>query len=136
MPAFALFALFAAAAAPSQADSVIGQWSNPKGTVIVRTSRCGDAICGTVVKAAPSAQDAARAAGTTRLVGTRILNGFRPAGAGIWQGEAFVPDKGLTVPATMTRIGRDSLQIEGCSFGGYLCRQQIWHRVATGRRRG
>jgi uncharacterized protein (DUF2147 family) len=130
MPFFALYFLLAASA---PADSMIGQWSNPKGTVIVRTSRCGDAICGTVVKAAQSAQDVARAAGTPRLVGTRILIGFRPAGAGVWQGEAFVPDMGLTVPATMTRIGRDALQIEGCSFGGYLCKQQIWRRVA-GRR--
>jgi uncharacterized protein (DUF2147 family) len=64
------------------------------------------------------------------------LNGFRPAGPGIWQGEAFIPDRGLTVPATMTRIGRDALQIEGCSLAGYLCRKQVWRRVAARRGRG
>ncbi len=123
-------AMLAAAAAPAGADPVLGTWSNPKGNVAVRTARCGDAICGKVIRAAREAQQKARAAGTARLVGTRILSGFRAAGAGRWQGEAFVPDMGVTVTATMVLIGRDTLEIEGCGLGGYLCRKQVWRRIA------
>ena len=130
---YPLLAALFLAAAPAQAggDPVIGTWLNPKGTVTVRTARCGRAICGKVISAAPSAQEKARAAGTARLVGMEILSDFRPAGAGIWQGQAFIPDMGVTVPATMTQLGRDRLQIEGCGMGGYLCKQQIWTRVAA-----
>jgi uncharacterized protein (DUF2147 family) len=122
-------ALLAAGAAPARADPVLGTWSNPKGTVTVRIERCGAAICGKVVRASRSAQEDARAAGTPRLVGTQILRDFRPAGAGRWQGEAFVPDKALTVAATMVQVGRDALEIEGCALGGYLCRKQAWRRT-------
>ena len=129
---------FAAGGASASADPGLGTWINPKGTVVVRTARCGDAICGRVIKASREAQDKARAAGTTRLVGTQILTGFRAVGAGRWQGEAFVPDMGVTVTATMVQLGRDTLEIEGCSFGGYLCRKQVWRRTPAGkgRRRG
>lgn len=121
--------LLAASAAPASADPALGTWSNPKGTVTVRTARCGRAICGTVVSAAPAAREKARAAGTSNLIGTRIMLGFRPAGRNRWEGQAFIPDLGLTVPAAMILIGRDQIQIEGCSLGGYLCRNQVWHRV-------
>ena len=126
-----LIAILLAAAAPSAGDPALGTWSNPKGTVTVRTSRCGRAICGTVIAAAPAAREKARAAGTENLVGTRILSNFRPAGRGRWEGEAFVVDLGLTVPAVMTQLDRNALQIEGCSLGGYLCRNQVWHRVSA-----
>lgn len=126
-----LTALLLAAPAPASADPVLGTWLNPKGTVTVRTARCGRAICGKVISAAPSAQEKARAAGAGRLVGMEILSDFRPAGRGIWQGTAFIPDMGVTVPATMTQLSRDRLQIEGCGMGGYLCKQQVWTRVAA-----
>jgi uncharacterized protein (DUF2147 family) len=124
-----MIALLLAAAASSSADPALGTWSNPKGTVTVRTARCGRALCGTIVSASAVARDKARAAGTDNLVGTRIMDGFQPVAPGRWEGQAFVPDLGVTVPATMTLIGRDEIQIEGCSLGGYLCRNQVWHRV-------
>jgi uncharacterized protein (DUF2147 family) len=124
-------AFVASAAARPNADPAIGTWINPKGTVTVSIVRCGRAICGKVIAAAPSAQEAARAAGTAKLVGTEILHDLRPAGPGRWAGEAFIPDLGITAEATMTQLSRDELQIEGCRLGGYLCRRQVWHRVAA-----
>lgn len=129
-----ILAILLAAGSTASADPALGTWSNPKGTVTVRTSRCGRAICGTVVSASPAAREKARMAGTSNLVGTRIMEDFRPAGSNRWEGQAFIPDLGLRVPAVMTRIGRDEIQIEGCSLGGYLCRNQVWHRVAARRR--
>ena len=131
MLVFPLAATLLAGAGPAAPEPAIGTWINPKGTVVVKTERCGNAICGKVIRASPSAEEAARAGGTARLVGTRTLIGFRPAGRGRWEGEAFVPDMGVTVPATMVQIGRDALEIEGCSLGGYLCKKQLWRRVAA-----
>lgn len=128
-----LLAALAAAAHPAPAraaDAVVGTWMNRKGTVVVRTAHCGGGICGRVVWAAPAAQEAARAGGTERLVGTEVFHAMRPTGPGAWEGEVFVPDLGHTADATMALLGPSDLEINGCSFGGFLCKKQAWHKVA------
>jgi uncharacterized protein (DUF2147 family) len=125
-----LLAAMAAAAHPAP-DPVVGMWMNRKGTVVVRTGHCGASLCARVVWADPAAQEAARAGGTERLVGTDLFRGVRPAGPGAWQGEVFVPDMGETAEATITMTGPGELQIDGCRYGGLLCKQQFWHKVAA-----
>jgi uncharacterized protein (DUF2147 family) len=131
-----LLALAAAShSAHAPADPVIGNWMNPKGNVVVRTSHCGPAICATVVWADSSAIRAAEAGGTEHLVGAELFRDFRPVGRGEWQGQAFVPDIGRTVDSQMTQLDRDTLQFDGCAIGGLLCRKQVWHRTALPARR-
>lgn len=131
MISFLFAALLAAHPAPPRAaDPVIGTWMNRKGTVAVRTAHCGGGICGRVVWAAAAAQEAARAGGTDRLVGTEVFHEMRPTGPGAWEGEVFVPDLGQTADATMALIGPSNMEINGCSFGGFLCKKQEWHKVA------
>jgi uncharacterized protein (DUF2147 family) len=127
----AALAALAPAPSPSSDAAILGTWANPKGTIIVRTARCASGICGRVVWASPEAQEDARVAGVSSLVGTELLRGFRPVGAGRWQGEAFVPDLGGTFQSEMSLLGRNRLQIEGCRFGRLLCRQQVWQRRAA-----
>jgi uncharacterized protein (DUF2147 family) len=126
-----LLATMAAAAHPASADPVVGTWMNRKGTVAVRTAHCGASLCARIVWADPAAQDAARAGGTEHLVGTELFRGVRPSGPGMWEGEVFVPDMGETAEATITMTGPGELQIDGCRFGGLLCKQQFWHKIAA-----
>lgn len=107
-----------------------GQWKNPKGSVVVRLGPCGNAICGVVVDASEHAKDTARKGGTPHLVGTRILSGLRPSGAGIFRGRAFDPKRNIHAPATVRMIDRDALEIEGCAFLGLVCKEQRWTRVS------
>jgi uncharacterized protein (DUF2147 family) len=128
--------LAALAAAPHSgpargADPVIGTWMNAKGTVAVRTAHCGGGLCGRVVWAAPAAQEAARAGGTERLVGTLLFQDVRPVGPGAWGGEVFVPDLGTTADGNLTLLGPNTLEIDGCRLNGLLCRKQVWHKVAA-----
>lgn len=125
-------ALALAAVPAKPADPMIGTWMNRRETVAVQTSRCGPALCGRVVWAAPSAQEAAAAGGTPRLVGTMLMRNFRPAGQGLWQGEVFVPDLGQTAPADMTLVSPSEIEINGC-LGSLLCKRQVWHRAPTPR---
>lgn len=126
-------ALALAAAAPATpADPMIGTWMNRRETVAVQTTRCGPALCGRVIWAARSAQEAAAAGGTPRLVGTMLMRNFRPAGRGLWQGEVFVPDLGQTAAADMTLIGPGQIEINGC-LGSILCKRQVWHRAPAPR---
>jgi uncharacterized protein (DUF2147 family) len=132
-----LLAGLAAASHPVRpaADPVIGTWLNPKGNVVVRTAHCGPAICASVVWADQSAMRAAEAGGTAHLVGTELLRDFRPTGPGQWEGQAFVPDIGQTVDSQMVQTDHDSLRIDGCALGGFLCKKQVWHRTTVPPRR-
>jgi uncharacterized protein (DUF2147 family) len=96
MPAIAMTAAMAFAAASPSAGSIDGQWFNPQRTVLIRLAPCGEAMCGTVTWAAEQARQAARK-GADALVGARLLKDFRPSGNGHWRGTVFVPDLDLRV---------------------------------------
>jgi uncharacterized protein (DUF2147 family) len=129
MIAFLLAAAAAASPAPRAADPVIGTWMNRKGSVAVATRHCGRALCGRVVWASPEAQDKARAGGTDRLVGTELFRNLVPAAQGLWEGEVFVPDLGSSATAQLMLLDANSIEINGCQYGGMLCKKQEWHKV-------
>lgn len=125
--------VLSAAALPASAlaeQALTGQWKNPKGSVVVRLTPCGNAICGVVVNASDHAKDTARKGGTPNLVGTRILSGLRPAGDGSFKGQAFDPKRNIHAPATVRMVGPDALSVEGCAFLGLVCKEQRWTRVS------
>lgn len=125
--AAALLALAALSTAPPAA---LGTWRNPKNTLAVRTSPCDrGALCGAIIWAAPKALSDAKAAGVARLIGTQLLQDYRPVGHGSWRGRVFVPDMGKTFSSRITQTGPDQLTISGCLFAGLLCRSQVWRRV-------
>lgn len=121
-------ALGAPASASAQ-PSIEGRWANPKRNVIVEVERCGPAYCGTVSSANPKAKQVARKAGTSSLVGTRVLTGLKRQGNGVYKGRVFDPKRNLRVPATVRPVGPNTLMIEGCAIPGVLCKEQRWTRV-------
>ena len=125
---FILLAAATPALASAQA-SLEGQWKNARGSVVVRVSPCGNALCGIVVEASERAKAGARAGGTPNLIGTRILSGLRPAGDGTFKGQAFDPKRNVHASATVTVIGPDSLEVRGCAYL-FICKQQRWTRVS------
>jgi len=120
----ALFAMIAADPAPIE-----GRWKNPSGRVTVEIVACGEAYCGTVIAAAESAKADARRGGTTNLVGTQLMSGFKPAGASKWRGRMFVPDINHRSKAELRLIGADQLKVTGCMVGRMICKSQLWTRA-------
>ena len=129
LPLFA--GLLAAATLPHGAGAgIYGTWSNPGGSVIVRTAPCGGAVCGRVVWATPKArEDAARKGGVRQLLGLEVLRGYRPSGPHRWEGRAFVPDIGDEFASEMVQTGPNEIEVNGCRFGGLVCKKQVWHRA-------
>src|SRR6185295_7155967 len=75
----ALVALATAVPVTASAQaSIEGQWRNPKGSVVVHITPCGNVYCGTVIDASDRAKATARRGWTPHLIGTRILSGVRP----------------------------------------------------------
>jgi len=117
-------------AASAQA-AIEGHWVNPKGNVVVRVAPCGDAYCGTVIKASRHAQESARNGGTPHLIGTQILTGLRPNGDGTFKGRVFDPKRNIRAPATIRLEGENAITVKGCAIAGMLlCKEQRWTRVS------
>lgn len=107
-----------------------GLWINPAGSVAVRTRACGDRLCGWVAWANPSAQRDAQAAGIARLVGTELLENYRPDGPGRWSGTVFVPDMGRRFASQIESPSPGTLRVKGCILAGLICKSQLWTRIA------
>ena len=115
--------------AAAMRDMPIGLWENPKATLRVRTAPCGDALCGAIAAATPTAEADARDAGIDKLIGIELLKDYRSIGPDLWAGTVYVPDMGHSFSSRIERLSPDTLKISGCLIGGVLCKSQIWKRV-------
>ena len=125
-----LIASLVLVAAPAAAQSLEGRWANPKRSVIVKVDRCGTAYCGTVSWASQHNRDKVAENGR-QMVGARILTDLRPAGAGIYKGQAFEPKRNIRGSATVRQLGPNVMVVKGCAVLGLLCREQRWTRVTS-----
>jgi uncharacterized protein (DUF2147 family) len=128
--AASLMLAISAPAMASASSAIEGHWTSPRGTLVVRVAPCGDAFCGTVVRASDKARARARKGGTDNLVGTMLLSGVRPDGNGSYSGRAFDPNRNVRVPATIRLDGASTMVVKGCLVGGFLCAEQRWTRVS------
>jgi uncharacterized protein (DUF2147 family) len=115
---------FSGSATASAQAALEGKWANPRHSVIVDVTRCGNAYCGIVSWA--SAKNRER--GTTP--GTRVLSNLRPAGDGVYQGSAFEPKRGIHGSATVHQVGPNVMVVKGCAVMGLFCKEQRWTRVS------
>jgi uncharacterized protein (DUF2147 family) len=117
------------AASPQPGTTLQGFWRNPKGTVEVQIDTCGNAMCGTVVAASPSAVADARDSGYPSLVGMQLLYGYHAAGPDEWRGTIFVPDIGRSFSSHIQLVDADHVRVSGCLVGKFLCKSQLWRRA-------
>ncbi|MFD1786124.1 bifunctional lysylphosphatidylglycerol flippase/synthetase MprF [Sphingomonas floccifaciens] len=110
-----------AAAGAAAAPSPDGLWLNPHHSVAVETAACGDRLCGRIVWANGEAESDAREAGVTNLVGTTLMQDYRPDGTGRWEGTVFVPDMHHSFASIIDQVTPVSLRVRGCILGGLVC---------------
>jgi len=130
LAASAAFALAAAASpAAAQPDPLLGQWENPKHSMVVDVSRCNaDNYCAVVIKASAKAQANARKGGTDHFIGTEILR-VRDSGDSTFKGTAFDPESNMHVSATVRMVGPGVMEMRGCALLGLVCEEQRWTKV-------
>lgn len=125
-----LIAAFLAGSGPANAQSaapIDGRWINPDKTVIIAISPCGETRCGIVDWATEVAQqDAAKH--DPRLIGSALLTDLVPGSGNQWKGNLFIPDQNMKVTAKISAEGADSIKVEGCALGGFVCKSQSWTR--------
>lgn len=112
------------------AVSSTSEWRNPKDSVRIRLSPCGqDRVCGIVTWASDKAKEDARRGGTEQLVGTNLFRNFQRVSPGQYKGHVFVPDMNRTFSGHM-EIKGDSMIGKGCVLAGLICKQQVWTRIS------
>jgi uncharacterized protein (DUF2147 family) len=131
-----------AAIAPPQAavsaieasePSPVGEWLVEDGEASIRIEECGNNLCGVVSGAKNwNETDSKNPNPELRnrpIIGTPILLDMKPAKSNRWEGRAYNSKNGQTYTATISLNNPQSLRVEGCVFGGFVCGGQNWTRV-------
>jgi uncharacterized protein (DUF2147 family) len=99
-------------AAPAPAPTTpLGIWATEENKGSVRIEACGQNLCGYAVK-----------------TGEKILVNMKPSDAK-WIGEVRDPDTGKNYDSTIAMKDANALRIQGCAFGGMICKGETWKRV-------
>ena len=129
-------ALATALASPALAADPTGLWQTPTNGGQVRITRCGEALCGTLVTSDHIRADANVRDSHNRDAGQRnrtlrnlpMLTGFT-GGPTEWRGgSVYNPADGGTYRGTITMTGDNSLRLRGCIVAP-LCKTQTWTRI-------
>jgi len=100
------------------ADSPLGDWqSDGKNPTLVHIEACGHALCGYVLDDA------------TRAMGEGILVNMKPKGDARWSGNVYSRTSGNSYYGTMTLKQADTLRVEACALGKFLCSGNNWTRL-------
>ena len=121
-----LVAALAAPAAATAGSPLEGRWRN--GKMEIEIDRCGQALCGTIVKASAKAQAKAQKGSGTELIGARLIENIRPVGDGRYKARVFVADRNMHATGTIRQIGANQLAVRGCALL-VICKSATWDRV-------
>lgn len=104
-----------------------GRWKNGKMEIVIRP--CGGSLCGTVVKASAKQQAKAKHGSGTRLLGSRVIDNIRPAGAGVYKANVYLADRDMNARGTIRQLSPDRLEVRGCVWS-VICKTTHWDRVS------
>lgn len=139
-----LVLLLTFAAAPALAQSPAGEWTTEGDKARVRIAPCAGSandLCGAITwsyrpagaPAGPLLDMNNRDSSLRRrpIVGLPLLQGFKPAGEGSWEGGTiYDSESGKTYRSKFRLEGPDALVVDGCIL--FVCQSQTWRRYAGG----
>ncbi len=135
--AAALSLALAFAAAPANAEEMVGIWLTQQGDAQIRVAKCGKAMCGTVawLRDAVDAQTGQPPVDTKnpnaslrsrKILGIRIF-AMEQDNTGSWTGGIYNSDDGQTYKGRLVPRGDAELEVQGCA--GSLCGSEVWTRA-------
>jgi uncharacterized protein (DUF2147 family) len=123
----------AVSAIEASEPSPVGEWLVEDGEASIRIEKCGNNLCG-VVAGAKNWNETDRKNPNPELrnrpiIGIPILLDMKPTKSNRWEGRAYNSKNGQTYTANISLNNSQSLRVEGCVFGGFVCGGQNWTRV-------
>jgi uncharacterized protein (DUF2147 family) len=118
----------AVAAAPASAfsKSLEGRWKN--GAMEIVIGRCGQTVCGRVVKASEQQRAKAQRGSGTHLVGAKVIDNIQPSGPGKWNADVYVASRDMNARGTIQEVNPDRLMVRGCVLA-IICKTTHWDRI-------
>src|SRR5439155_4408094 len=105
-------------ASAQKAEDAIGVWLNPENGSNVEFYKCGDRVCGKIVKVTDGQQTDDKNADAAKrnrpIVGLVIMEGAKQKGDNKWSGKLYNRENGKTYSGTVTLKTKDSLDLSGC----------------------
>lgn len=119
--------------AAGQGD-VTGQWVTEDKSGLVEIDRCGDSICGKVVKALvkkpgypqTDVHNPDPKLRSRPIIGLTFLSGFKGSGSAWTDGRIYDPESGKTYRSKVRLNADGSLKVSGCVL--VICQSQRWTR--------
>jgi len=122
----ATIALAAQAGASRPADPIEGRWVN--GQMTINIAPCGQALCGTIIRASAKQQAKARRGSGTKLLGATLIRDIRPTRPGNYKARVFVADRNFYANGTVRMTNPNRLAVKGCVLG-IVCKDADWDRA-------
>jgi uncharacterized protein (DUF2147 family) len=120
-------ALAAQAGAARPADPIEGRWIN--GQMTINIAPCGQALCGTIIRASAKQQAKARRGSGTNLLGATLIRDIKRTKPGNYRARVFVADKNFYANGTVKMTSHNRLAVRGCVLG-LVCKGADWDRVS------
>jgi len=124
--------LASASASAQKAEDALGVWLHPDNGSNVEFYKCGDRVCGKIVKVIDGQQTDDKnpdpAKRNRPIVGLVIMEGAKQKGDNKWSGKLYNRENGKTYSGTVTVKTKDTLDLSGC-VAAVLCRTVTWTRV-------
>jgi len=115
-----------------------GIWLTEAGDARVHVSKCGEALCGTIVwlkqpldsaTGKPQVDDKNPNPSLARrpIIGLNLFHNMRPSGDH-WSGRIYNADDGKTYASDVALIDGKTLKVSGCVL--FICGSERWTRIA------
>jgi uncharacterized protein (DUF2147 family) len=114
------------------ADDALGVWENPENKSHTEFYKCGDSVCGRIVKAVDGQKtddknpDAAKR--NRPIVGLVIMQGAKKAGPTSWSGTLYNRADGKSYAGTLTVKSKTAVELSGC-VAAIFCKTTTFTRV-------
>jgi uncharacterized protein (DUF2147 family) len=114
--------LFLAGSASAGEAPLFGEWARGDGKALVRFEPCGSAVCAVNTWIKPGTAD--------EKVGDKLVLNVSPSGASVLTGEAFDPQRNMTLRMRM-EVGAATMTTHGCVLGGLICKTMDFRRLSA-----
>ncbi len=128
----ATFALVATPVLAQTADDAIGVWENPENKSHTEFYKCGDGVCGKIVKVVDGQKTDDKNPDPAKqkrpIVGLVIMQGAKKTGANKWSGTLYNRADGKEYSGTVTVKTKNTLDLSGC-VAAVFCKTLTFTRV-------
>jgi uncharacterized protein (DUF2147 family) len=132
MAGIAALALIATPVLAQTAEDAIGVWENPENKSHTEFYKCGDGVCGKIVKVVDGQKTDDKnpdpAKRNRPIVGLVIMEGAKKAGPNKWAGTVYIRTEGKSYSGTVTVKSKNELDLSGC-VAAIFCKTTTLTRV-------